>query len=92
MKTPEEIAIRHGLYHSYTKKADGLAVQAMKEFALEACKEVLKNASENARMKVHDGHFKSDSLSEHIQIGANNIQIDKESILSENNIPKQIKL
>ncbi|MCZ4244963.1 hypothetical protein [Pedobacter punctiformis] len=33
MKTAEEIAIKHGLYHSYTKEADDKAIAAMKEYA-----------------------------------------------------------
>lgn len=45
MKTSEEIAIKHGLYNSFTKKADESAIQAMKEYALEVAKEALKNAS-----------------------------------------------
>ncbi|WP_343321439.1 hypothetical protein [Sphingobacterium multivorum] len=59
-----------------------------KRFAIEVAKEALRNAAENATMKYHCGHFKTDTPTKHHQQGADNIQIDKRSILSESNIPK----
>ena len=46
------------------------------------CEAKLREAAEKVQMIVHDGHFKTNSYSKHVQVGANNIQIDKESILS----------
>lgn len=42
MKTPEEIAISHGLYHSFSKKADDMVISAMKEYAQQIILEVIE--------------------------------------------------
>lgn len=47
-------------------------------------KEVLKRASEAALMKHHCGTFKHDNPTRYHQMGADNIQIDKQSILDVN--------
>lgn len=52
----------------------------------EICKryaaEVIKEASERMNMTLHDGHFKKNSETSYVQIGANNIQPNKQSILN----------
>lgn len=53
-------------------------IQAMKDYA----SQTLDLASEKARMMYHDGYHKSNSSTGHVQIGADNIQIDKQSILN----------
>ena len=58
------------------------AKKIMIEFTRYHVQEALREASEKARMKVYDSHSKTNSQSEYIQHGANNIQIDKETILS----------
>lgn len=66
--------------------ADEIAEEA-KLHALEACREALKNASDNAVLvnKFGDdiGSFTFDEFS-------NKIRINKQSILSETNIPKEV--
>lgn len=57
-------------------------------YAKEVAREALKNAAENAIMKYHCGHFKTDTPTQYHQHGADNIQIDKQSILNEQNIPE----
>lgn len=57
-------------------------------FAREVAREALRNASENAIMKFHCGHFKTDTPTQYHQQGADNIQIDKQSILNKKNIPE----
>lgn len=43
--------------------------------------EVIKEASERMNMTLHDGHFKTNSETSYVQIGANNVQPNKQSIL-----------
>ena len=56
-------------------------IEDVENMILNAQREAIKFVAENAKMKVHDGHLKTDSLSTHVQIGANNVQVDKQSIL-----------
>lgn len=62
--------------------------EVAKRYAKEVAREALKNASENAIMKYHCGHFKTDTPTQYHQQGADNIQIDKKSIINERNIPE----
>lgn len=57
-------------------------------FAKEVAREALKNAADNAIMKYHCGHFKTDTPTQYHQQGADNIQIDKQSIINKKNIPE----
>lgn len=50
-------------------------------YAKEKFNEAIELAAENVQMKVHDGFHKTDSYSKHVQLGLNNIQLSKESIL-----------
>jgi hypothetical protein len=43
--------------------------------------ELLTAAVDNAKLKFHDGHNKTDSLLGYFQSGADNITVDKQSIL-----------
>lgn len=47
-----------------------------------AVKKTLEISSENATMKYHCGHTKADKQTKYHQVGADNLQIDKQSILS----------
>lgn len=67
---------------------DGVVNKIAKLYAKEVAREALKNASENAIMKYHCGHFKTDTPTQYHQQGADNIQIDKQSIINERNIPE----
>lgn len=59
---------------------------AMRDYAREVAQASLEKAAENANIKYHDGHNKLYKAVKHVQIGADNIQIDKESITNESNI------
>lgn len=75
LRTPEEI------FCSEIQKAARSQYDSCIAAIKTAQREALESAAENAIMKVHDGFFKKDSQSSHVQIGLNNIQIDKSSIL-----------
>lgn len=64
----------------------------MKEFALESCKEALKNASENALL-IRKNLVTGDELEVFFWTGSGNINfsVSRQSILSETNIPKEVK-
>ena len=67
---------------------DDKIIEAMKAYALEAIKHDRERVAEHAYMKYHCGHFKTDTPTQYHQNGADNIQIDKESIL---NLPIELK-
>lgn len=52
------------------------------EFAKEASKEQRVICSESAEMNFHDGFHKEDKPMKYFQSGADNLTIDKESILN----------
>lgn len=79
MRTAEEILYSHG-GAGLPARID--AVKAMKEYATQVAEQVLKDAAERATMTFHDGHFKSDKPTKHHQIGADNLQVNRDSILS----------
>ncbi|OBS12785.1 hypothetical protein ATE49_15485 [Elizabethkingia miricola] len=60
--------------------------EVAKRYAREVAQASLEKAAENANIKYHDGHNKLYKAVKHVQIGADNIQIDKESITNESNI------
>ncbi|MVW93668.1 hypothetical protein FCL53_17030 [Elizabethkingia meningoseptica] len=60
--------------------------EVAKRYAREVAQASLEKAAENANIKYHDGHNKLYKAVKHVQIGADNIQIDKESITNPNNI------
>lgn len=55
-------------------------------FAKECCQASLEKASENTTMTFHDGFHKTNEPKKYYQIGADNLQINKESIVQESNI------
>ena len=58
------------------------AEQLIKEYAEYVSKQTLKHACEVSFMKYHCGHFKTNTPTQYHQMGADNIQIDKDSILN----------
>ncbi|MCT4034880.1 hypothetical protein HZQ14_15765 [Elizabethkingia anophelis] len=95
MKTLEqiknEIAIEFGYsdFHNSTfcRKTDvKICDEISKRYAREVAQASLEKAAKNANIKYHDGHNKLYKAVKHVQIGADNIQIDKESITNESNI------
>ncbi|OPC53468.1 hypothetical protein [Elizabethkingia bruuniana] len=55
-------------------------------YAREVAQASLQKAAEEANMKYHDGLIKLNTPKKYIQLGADNVQIDKESITNEYNI------
>ncbi|MEJ5105530.1 hypothetical protein [Chryseobacterium sp. MYb328] len=47
-----------------------------------------KRIAENAKMNFHDGVYKTNEKMSHIQYGADNLQVDKDSILNPENLIK----
>ncbi len=76
MKTAEEI-LNKNTGHAYGLIMDAMVIQSMKEYAIEVAKEALINASNNARLSAT-----------RLELSTFQGTIDKESILSETNIPK----
>ncbi|AQX00461.1 hypothetical protein [Elizabethkingia anophelis] len=70
----------------YDHKTPKIIDEISKRYALEVAQASLEKAAENANIKYHDGHNKLYKAVKHVQIGADNIQIDKESITNHNNI------
>jgi len=86
MKTAEQIymEVQERLLprvNNYTLP-DDWQLEAMKEYAKQVALSTLKHASEIALMKFHCGTFKADTPTQYHQMGADNIQIDKQSILN----------
>lgn len=65
-----------------TDNINNTLISAMQEYAQQVAEDVRQRCADKALMKVHDGHFKTDNPSTHVQIGANNVQIDKQSIIN----------
>lgn len=59
---------------------------AVREYVEECVKASLEKASEKAKMNYHDGHFKTNTPKDYVQIGSDNVQINKESITNPENI------
>jgi len=76
MKTAEEILNNHYPLDFITERVKEIVLTAMKEYAHEAAREALRNASENAMLRhdYQDYPISSD-------------WIDKNTILDESNIP-----
>ena len=60
-------------------------IKAAQRQAIEA---TLEDVAENAKIRAFDGHFQEAKRMEHVQIGANNYTISKESILERINSPE----
>jgi hypothetical protein len=76
MKTAEEI-LKENTGHAHGLM-DAMVIKSLKEFALEVAKEALRNAADNATIT---GNWDSE-ISDVIH------SVDKESILSHDNIPE----
>ncbi|MDV3508983.1 hypothetical protein CMU89_16975 [Elizabethkingia anophelis] len=70
----------------YGGVGDVIIDKVVHRYAREVAQASLEKAAENARMKYHDGHNQLYKAVKHVQIGADNIQLDKESITNEQNI------
>lgn len=55
-------------------------------YAREVAQASLEKAAENAKMKYYNGHDQVDKVVKLVMIGADNVNIDKESIINEQNI------
>ncbi|WBS75663.1 hypothetical protein PF438_04045 [Elizabethkingia meningoseptica] len=55
-------------------------------YAREVAQASLEKAAEEANMKYYNGHEQLYKAVKHVQIGADNVQIDKESITNPKNI------
>jgi hypothetical protein len=53
----------------------------------EGCEAQKKICAKNARMTHHCGHRKQDNVIRYHQVGADNVQVNKDSILSSKNAP-----
>lgn len=67
-------------------------VEEVKLYALEACKESLRNASEKATLliEVHETQSIRKGQLAYIADENDHFEVDKQSILSEGNIPKEL--
>lgn len=82
MKTAEEVYTENGC----NSKRE--IIEAMKEYAIEVAKEALKNASDNAEF-IAEHQFYEETIKDRVDnVGSHLVFIDKQSILSETNIPK----
>jgi len=57
-----------------------------KIYAEECVKASLEKASKNTEMHYHDGYFKTNTPKNYVQIGSDNVQINKDSIINPENI------
>ncbi|WP_079242629.1 hypothetical protein [Chryseobacterium indologenes] len=68
------------------------AVSQIRDLVFAACdlvqEEQQKRIAENAKMLLHDGFHKSNKQTKYYQIGADNLQIDKSSIINPENLIK----
>jgi cation diffusion facilitator CzcD-associated flavoprotein CzcO len=76
----------HRLYDKWDEELEQFTVHDMIEFAIEVAKASLDKASKNATMTFHDGTHKTNRPKTYFQIGADNLQVNKESIIKESNI------
>ncbi|MDV4010012.1 hypothetical protein CMT57_09245 [Elizabethkingia anophelis] len=58
----------------------------IEQYAREVAQASLEKAAENAKMKYYNGHDQVDKVVKLVMIGADNVNIDKESIINEQNI------
>lgn len=90
MKRLEELSRKWSVKFFFSEKIPvELTDEFQKEierYAREVAQASLEKAAEKANIKYHDGHNKLYKAVKHVQIGADNIQIDKESITNESNI------
>lgn len=83
MKTAEEILRTDSVLWNYLDPASrGIIIGFMKVYAKTVAEQTLSHVSTIALMKYHCGHFKVDTPTQYHQMGADNIQIDKDSILN----------
>lgn len=68
------------------------AIRDITSFVYEACdlvqEEQQKRIADNTKMLLHDGFHKSNKQTKYYQIGADNLQIDKSSIINPENLIK----
>ncbi|MCT4181936.1 hypothetical protein HZP54_18515 [Elizabethkingia anophelis] len=81
-----QTSLRTGRSIGKTTQIENYHKEIAQLYALEVAQASLNKAAKNANIKYHDGHNKLYKAVKHVQIGADNIQIDKESITNESNI------
>ena len=57
-------------------------IELFKRYTTKQCEKIRRDCADNAKMVYHDGHGKVNHSTAYHQMGADNIQIDKQSILS----------
>ncbi|MDV3555235.1 hypothetical protein CMU75_09030 [Elizabethkingia anophelis] len=88
----DEVAQEHNnsswsdMMFKYGGVGDTIIDKVVHRYARKVAQASLEKAAENARMKYHDGLIKLNTPKKYIQLGADNIQLDKESITNEQNI------
>ncbi|MDV3834203.1 hypothetical protein CMU13_12815 [Elizabethkingia anophelis] len=78
--------VSHVYAFKFSERERKMFLEMIQDYAREVAQASLEKAAENARMKYHDGHNQLYKAVKHVQIGADNIQLDKESITNPNNI------
>ncbi|MDQ8748358.1 hypothetical protein [Elizabethkingia miricola] len=78
--------VSHVYAFKFTDSERKMFLEMIQTYAREVAQASLEKAAYNANIKYHDGHNKLYKAVKHVQIGADNIQIDKESITNESNI------
>lgn len=66
----------------------GIIEEWIKAAQIDAIEVTVLKCSQEAYMLYHDGHFKKDTPMRHIQVGIDNIQISKQSLID---IGEQLK-
>lgn len=75
-------AVQHSLKAFNSKKwLDTMYKKVVARYALKVAEKIRQDCADNAKMTYHDGHGKINHSTIYHQMGADNIQIDKQSIL-----------
>ncbi|MDV3636744.1 hypothetical protein CMU84_16460 [Elizabethkingia anophelis] len=78
--------VSHVYAFKFTDSERKMFLEMVQVYAREVAQASLEKAAENANMKYHDGLIKLNTPKKYIQLGADNVQIDKESITNPDNI------
>ncbi len=57
------------------------AYYAIQQALIDAIDTAVEMCADDVYMLYHDGHFKKDTPMNHVQVGSDNVQINKQSIL-----------
>ncbi|MDV3490971.1 hypothetical protein CMV03_07175 [Elizabethkingia anophelis] len=78
--------VSHVYAFEFTDSERKMFLEMVQAYAREVAQASLEKAAENAKMKYYNGHDQLDKVVKLVMIGADNVQIDKESITNESNI------